>query len=269
MNFPMQVLACPHCARHFRLSPGAVGKTIRCRGCRQLFFIPEAAKPPSSYPNLGRGVLRDPVQARFQPAQLPSPPRASAAVVDGIDARICPTCGHSFAMRHELEGKTIRCRGCRSLFIVAAGPPAPPLVPALSRTHEQSPVHAVPPVQRIAVVDDSSDNPIARHDTRGPNGTGGSPLVEQPTIFDDVGDILDRMVAGGQCPAAIPMPRRSATPVDGEHPLSQFIAVVAGGAIALPISQLILWWCLGSDPLSMAPLLPRALAWMAPAEFRE
>jgi hypothetical protein len=47
------------------------------------------------------------------------------------------------------------------------------------------------------------------------------------------------------------------------------MAIVAGGAVALPIAQLILWWVMGRDPLNLAPTLPASLEWIAPAEFRE
>lgn len=171
-------------------------------------------------------------------------------------------------MRQEFEGKTIRCRVCRSIFVVAAGPASPAQSASMPRASEVPPAHPEAPLRRPAGPDDSSDKPIGRHDTGSPHSAGGNPL-EQPAIFDDVGDILDRIAAGEQYPAALPTPSRSAVSVEGEHPLTQFIAIVAGGVIALPIAQLILWWCLGSDPLLIAPLLPRPLGWMAPDACRE
>ena len=87
----MNVYSCPHCERTFHASPDVLGKTIRCRGCRNPFCLPNDA-----------------------------PPLAIACEIDGVDARSCPECGRTFAMKADFADKTIRCRGCRSSFRVAA-----------------------------------------------------------------------------------------------------------------------------------------------------
>lgn len=65
----VDVLACPHCQRTFRAQPAVFGKTIRCRGCRQIFQTPsrpEAVAQPFAKP------MAQPVA---QPAMAPPAPR--------------------------------------------------------------------------------------------------------------------------------------------------------------------------------------------------
>jgi DNA-directed RNA polymerase subunit RPC12/RpoP len=87
----MEALACPRCEQSFRLSPDAVGKTIQCHSCGQMFQMPNA-----------------------------TPPLAIPCEINGIDARRCPECGRTFSMQPALVDKTIRCRGCKSSFRVTA-----------------------------------------------------------------------------------------------------------------------------------------------------
>jgi hypothetical protein len=182
-------------------------------------------------------------------------PRAMEAVIDGAEARKCPACGRAFTMRKEFDGKTIRCRGCRSIFVVpVAG--APSLPQARATASQPAPLAA------------SGDRPSVSPPPRRLQEAGEA-IATKEDIFEDVGDVLDRAAAGESCPPALPTCYRVTEPEAAENPLTQFIAIVLGGTVALPIAQLILWWVMEQDPLKIAPQLPASLEWMAPAEFRE
>lgn len=102
----MDVLACPHCDRMFHATPSLLGKAIRCRECRKTFRVPA-----------------DLTTAEFGPEpETPQPEILIAVecVVQGVDARRCPACSHTFSMQTKFIGKRIRCRGCRELFVVLA-----------------------------------------------------------------------------------------------------------------------------------------------------
>ena len=57
----------------------------------------------------------------------------------------------------------------------------------------------------------------------------------------------------------------------GDSPQGSFMKVVLGGVAGLCIGQLILWWLpksMRTDPFELAPRLPDAMAFLAPAELR-
>lgn len=102
-----EVLACPHCSRLFRVTPDVLGKNIRCRGCRQVFHVPrDTGSVPLGPPATGH--------------EHGSEGRAVAlvCVVNGKEARRCPACERTFGMKPAFVGKTIRCRGCKTPFLV-------------------------------------------------------------------------------------------------------------------------------------------------------
>lgn len=104
-----EILACPHCERMFQASSSVLGKKIRCRGCRQIFHVP---KDTTNVP-----LARSSRDATEGDNALPP---ATAAVVDGKDARRCPACRRAFTMQPKYAGTRIRCRGCKAMFRVPA-----------------------------------------------------------------------------------------------------------------------------------------------------
>lgn len=106
----MEILACPHCTRLFRVANEVLGKTIRCRGCRQAFHVPadRAGIGPGSKKNSEGCDDSDSLPVAYQ------------CVIGDRDARQCPECSRSFLMKPAFVGKTIRCRGCKASFRVAA-----------------------------------------------------------------------------------------------------------------------------------------------------
>jgi predicted Zn finger-like uncharacterized protein len=111
----MEILACPHCQRLFHVSVEALGKTIRCRGCRQTFYVPvdvtRVGFMSSATPTSGQASLL---------------PIAIECFVDEKDARCCPACRRTFLMKASFVGKTIRCRSCKMPFQVMATEPSIP-----------------------------------------------------------------------------------------------------------------------------------------------
>jgi hypothetical protein len=56
-----------------------------------------------------------------------------------------------------------------------------------------------------------------------------------------------------------------------KNPTIEIAKIVAGGLLALPLAQLILWWLPGEwqrDPLQIGPDVGRVLPWVVPANFR-
>lgn len=231
----MSVMACPHCDRMFLARPDIVGRKIRCRGCRNAFRIPDADEPAAPAQPLAGG-------------HWPAPPIALERVIDGRDVRSCPTCGHTFGMQSEYEGKSIRCRSCRSTFRVATLAKRQPQAGGDSR---QQP----------------GDSPQPRPWSPPPAPRPSASPGPRPTVFEDIGDFVDELAAGEPCPPAENRPHVAA-PRPASESVAQVIAVVLGGLTALPITQLLLWWVFLQDPLRLAPALPPSWQWLAPAELR-
>lgn len=107
------------------------------------------------------------------------PRLAIACVIDGHQARRCPQCHRAFRMHSAFAGKTIRCRGCKTVFVVQADePPAPPVavprkVPAVS-TGEASlataPTATAGPGTRVTRTP-APANPSDRHAAASPSVT--------------------------------------------------------------------------------------------------
>lgn len=130
-----EILACPHCDRMFRAEPAALGKKIRCRGCRQVFQVPKDTS----------GV---PLSVREE--SVSTPPFAAICLIDGQDARRCPECGRTFLMKPSFAGKRIRCRGCKMPFRVAHSKEASEAAAAM-------PEESAPAVAPPRIFDDIGD----------------------------------------------------------------------------------------------------------------
>jgi DNA-directed RNA polymerase subunit RPC12/RpoP len=244
MESAEDVLACPHCERQFLVTPAVLGKKIRCRGCRLPFRIP--AGTPAARP-----------AQRF----VPRLPKATRAVVDGMDVRRCPVCGRAFAMQQSLGGKTIRCRACRNMFLVEAveatdvvppssgrGEPSVPTTGSVEPPHSFAmPRAPSPPRSTAPVTEPAADEP------------------EDPRAAEDIGDVLEDADSNEQCPVAtVSRSYRRSAGTDAGGALAGLASVVLGGLTALPATLLILWWVFGKDPLHIAPMLPEAVRWLAP-----
>ena len=222
----MNVLACPHCGRQFRALPDVLGTTIRCRGCRQTFQVSLDLPPQAS---------------RSPERPTDNPPAAAEGVFAGAAVRSCPQCGHTFSMQPKLEGKAIRCRKCRSTFRVlsllgrastaegAISPTAPaPAAATNGDLRDPDPGDPIDPVDHV-VEDDASDH--------APRETDLWP------------------------PVAAPVPWRRRRSAGG---LGELVAVLVGGLLALPVTQLICWWGLDWDPFGVATRLRPEFRWLSP-----
>jgi DNA-directed RNA polymerase subunit RPC12/RpoP len=154
---------------------------------------------------------------------------AASGVFEGTAVRSCPTCGHTFAMQPRLAGKAIRCRKCRGTFRVL---------------HEEE---RVPPAEGARPAEDVQN--------------GASDVVsERGSTAADRDDEPMGMPVEATFP---PRPNRrfSSGGFGGD---GELIAVLMGGLLALPISQIIFWWGLGWDPFGVARKLRPELQWLAP-----
>ena len=52
-------------------------------------------------------------------------------------------------------------------------------------------------------------------------------------------------------------------------PFLEFMMVVLGGMMSLPVAQLMVWWILGSDPLGFAPEVSKVVPFVVPSDLRE
>lgn len=105
-------MRCPYCERLFLVTGAARGRKIRCRGCRQVFRVPKQITTAFGESTGSKMASR---------GSHDRCPVAVPCVIDGQDARRCPTCGRSFMMKPSLAGKIIRCRGCRAEYKVVPG----------------------------------------------------------------------------------------------------------------------------------------------------
>ena len=210
---PLEVLACPHCDRLFQVTPAALGKKIRCRGCRGIFHVP---RDTTSVPLGPQESVSSPDESL--------PPLAIPCVIDGHDARSCPECGRTFRMKESFAGKTIRCRGCEATFRV--------------RASEASPRKQVRPESALAEGNGTAAPPAP------PQPVPAAPVIRSaplpPVVFEDIGDVLDDLLPGEQVASVVRpenVPRLSAV---ASNPLMTMIAVVVGGFCALPATAWIL-----------------------------
>jgi hypothetical protein len=63
---------------------------------------------------------------------------------------------------------------------------------------------------------------------------------------------------------AAPSAVRPASDGQSSNSTADLIAIILGGACALPVTQLILWWAFHQDPFSIADKLPEHWRWIAP-----
>lgn len=209
----MEVLACPHCERMFHVTPGVLGRKIRCRGCREIFNVPaDTTGVPLSPGGTAGGV------GSALPLAIP-------CVSDGHDARSCPECGRIFRMNESFANKTIRCRDCRTVFRV--GPTDKTLAEPAAGGVRSAPPPPAPPPHRSP----STPPPIAVD-------PGNDP---PPTIFEDIGDVLEEIQPGEQVASVVRPGRfhRESRPPAG--PLARVFAVALGGVCALPATLIIVW----------------------------
>ena len=235
----MEVLACPLCDRLFHVTPAALGKKIRCRGCRGIFHVP---KDTASVPLGPQENIPDPDRSL--------PPVARPCVIDGRDARSCPECGRTFRMQDSLAGKTIRCRGCKVTFRVTASQP----LSAQSDHAEPAPSQAAAPGANQAAAASGQLHepppPASREPQPGP----------RPLIFEDIGDFLDDLLRPGEKVPSVVRPRH-VPPVARVpfNPMAAVITVVAGGVCALPATLIILRIVSKNQFDAVASILPEFL----------
>ena len=228
----MEVLACPHCDRLFQVAPAALGKKIRCRGCRGIFHVPhDTTRVPLGPLPADPGL------------DEPRPPLAIPCVIDGHDARSCPDCGRTFRMKTTFVGKTIRCRGCKATFRVSA------TEPVLSEAqHSEAALSASSEAATPA-------RPQPDYVPRSPASVATRPSPP-PTIFEDMGDVLDELMPDEHVPSVV-RPRNVKQPsASAGNALAALAAVVAGGICALPVTLIILRFVSKKRFEDVASMLP-------------
>jgi hypothetical protein len=101
-----------------------------------------------------------------------------------------------------------------------------------------------------------------------------SPAAPRTDVANDTGDVIsaaeaDQTERSMRLPGVSSFPRRLNRRSGSGHAggFSELIAVLVGGLLALPLSQLICWWGLGWDPFGVARKLRPELQWLAPAHL--
>lgn len=241
----LDILACPHCLRVFCTTPRVLGKNIRCRACRQIFHVPK---------DTGGVPLGPPVAGLDEATEAPPP--AVICEVAGRDARLCPTCNRPFFMKPAFVGKLIRCRGCKSPFRVTAAESAASTATSWAGASNQplGMQSAGQPPQRFQ----APPSPVP----------AAAPTSQRPAISEDMGDILDEIAPGECVPSVVRPSNAAALAPANDHAVANLIAIMLGGACALPATQLILWWVFSKDPLKVASSIPEVFQWLLPPHMR-
>jgi len=220
----LEVLACPHCDRLFQITPGALGKKIRCRGCRGVFLVPRDTA----------GVPLGPQESVWSLDES-LPPLAIPCVIDGYDARSCPQCGRTFRMKESFAGKMIRCRGCKANFRVRASESAlaePARAAAVQPNPTAAPSRPLQPLPPPVPPPPPSPPP-------------------PPTIFEDIGDLLDDVLPGEKVASVVRprhVPRLSAPP---KSPLVIMVEMILGGVGGIAVALAILCFGMSQDPFGL------------------
>lgn len=108
---------CPYCSKEFRLPPDLAGRKLRCNGCSEKFRIPGQSTSGTSSPT------------------------ATIAKDGPIEAR-CPRCLADYTLKSKYAGETVRCKTCRSPFVVPS-PNAPEPEPGFDDLVDVTPVLSV------------------------------------------------------------------------------------------------------------------------------
>jgi hypothetical protein len=96
------------------------------------------------------------------------------------------------------------------------------------------------------------------------------PQVAEPTAGDNV-PAFDFVPGSAPTEEDSGLDTSYAPPRRQKNPTIEIAKIVAGGLLALPLAQLILWWLPGEwqrDPLQIGPDVGRVLPWVVPANFR-
>jgi len=102
----------------------------------------------------------------------------------------------------------------------------------------------------------------------------GDDLADHDAAADAFGMAAAAAAAGHAVPAGTAKPRaasaKRAAADRRKKPsiVGQLLGVVAGGALAIPITLAILVWGFGRDPFGLTPLVPESLSFLVPAKFR-
>ena len=67
-----------------------------------------------------------------------------------------------------------------------------------------------------------------------------------------------------------PSRRRSSTSTEftRSNPIRETVLFIVGGLMALPVGQLVIWWGIGNDPLSLGPTVSEVFPAVVPEKFR-
>jgi len=116
-------VTCPRCGKSARAPDDAVGKKVRCQGCRGLFIVEAPWPSRSGPPGVGQ---RPTVTARH--------------------AFPCPNCGSELEVNRQLIGQIITCRECEQQIKVP--PPKPSTLPTGVGGREPPPSRLLTPAAR-------------------------------------------------------------------------------------------------------------------------
>jgi hypothetical protein len=213
-----------------------LGKSIRCRACRQVFYVPRRVGDSFIPPASGVG------------ARAVQPPNVPAHRVLEGSSRECPACGRTVMVRVGLDVKEIRCPGCQSSF--RAGSSAAEGTAHPTAMHASSLARPLPVVSHGAAASLQFANGRI---TSEPHGRG-----------DGHEDLISDGVIGEECPPLAVGASSATGSTATAGALSTIIAILLGALCAFPVTQLILWWVFRQDPFRVAEYLPPSIRWVAP-----
>ena len=146
-------------------------------------------------------------------------------------------------MKTTFAGKTIRCRGCKAIFRVSAA--------EASLSEAPQPETALGPSREATTP--ARPKPDYVPPPSAPVATQPSP---PPTIFEDMGDVLEDVLPGENVPSVV-RPRNVKQPsAFASNPLATLATVVAGGICALPVTLIILRFITKKRFEDVASVLP-------------
>lgn len=222
-----EILACPHCNRAFRTPRDVLGKKIRCRGCSQIFHVP---KDTRHVPLTGAA----PLAAKASGSEVA--PIAIECMIDGRDARRCPQCSRAFAMKAAFIGKTIRCRGCKASFRVAA------TVSSVADSFKAPAALNPPP------------SPVRFQPPPVPSLPPAPPPVPQPqTVFDDMGDVLEELMPGEKVASVIRPMISTTLPQVSDYSSGEIFKVLSIALLAVAIASAMVMGRRRLDPPVVLP----------------
>ena len=178
----------------------------------------------------------------------------------------CSRCDSAVRLPSQCGDVTVRCPHCKAEFPLSEI--TDQLPPELEVVTQREAFPGIATKPSGAAVTASDDLSLAPPEIVAPAVESAQGVVLRNPVESQSASLLGDGVAQVPSPQHLHAERKKARAMYGKN---SFVKVVLGGVMGLLLGQLVLWWLPGSyrsDPFQLAPKLPAAVSFLAPASLR-